>query len=260
MCAFFFFHRDIQANQRPQICRLGEVEFSIKQVTKTKLDLCVEVIAPKRSGAKDEHDTDEAVLMVFVALGAAYHGSSSEDEQGQDGVTPFPSVENMRRLADDLGDLDEALAEHLPSHMIPHYFYPLQTLPSTVSGKILRKSLREELGARISAGQLVDLTLGRHRAQNKDGDCSTAESSAWTDSTEVYLRSVWSEILGVPASVIRREDSFFGVGGDSLTAMKLFSRLRLDGYDLNVPEIRAAPVLWQMAAKCQEFDEEEDEA
>ncbi|MDX2766224.1 acyl carrier protein, partial [Streptomyces europaeiscabiei] len=44
--------------------------------------------------------------------------------------------------------------------------------------------------------------------------------------TEHLLARAWSELLDIPESEIGRRDDFFALGGDSITVLELFSRLR----------------------------------
>ncbi|MDX3620187.1 acyl carrier protein, partial [Streptomyces europaeiscabiei] len=44
--------------------------------------------------------------------------------------------------------------------------------------------------------------------------------------TERLLARAWSELLDVPELEIGRQDDFFALGGDSITVLELFSRLR----------------------------------
>ncbi|RYN63893.1 Nonribosomal peptide synthetase dtxS1 [Alternaria tenuissima] len=215
---------------RGQRIELGEIESQLKAVARQPYEFCVEVVVPKGETA------DKAVLVAFVALGSAYtdneicESAISSSEQFDQGI-----------LVDVLGHVEERLAETLPAFMIPRFFFPLQHFPVTSSGKIARKILREQ-AAQMSVLQLAELSLG------------SVEKKELQSDMERYLRSVWVQLLGVPEDFIGANDSFFRVGGDSLKAIKLFQRLRRDGYNLNVTSIVAAPTLSQMARNCSLLD------
>ncbi|KAH7330552.1 nonribosomal peptide synthetase [Rhexocercosporidium sp. MPI-PUGE-AT-0058] len=227
----FVARKDGYIKLRGQRIELGEIEFQLKRVMDSPLDLCVEVVVPENG----KH-TDDAALVAFIALGAEYE--SDDDDQARD----RPSLQNKKLLAEHLGPIEEQLRKQLPEHMIPRLFFPLRILPVTVSGKILHRTLRER-GAQLSVKQLAELSL--HRT------CQTEPSSEM----EKYLQSVWSQLLGIPMSSISAGDSFIAVGGDSLKVIKLFTRLRDDGYEIDVPGILAAPMLSEMALKCHQAAE-----
>jgi thioesterase domain-containing protein/ubiquinone/menaquinone biosynthesis C-methylase UbiE len=97
--------------------------------------------------------------------------------------------------------IKSSASKTLPDFMIPSTFVVLDRLPLTFNGKIDRKALPDP-SARRSA------TL--FRAPNSE--------------EEYLLCNIFSELTGVdPVGV---DDSFFGIGGHSLLAMRLIARLR----------------------------------
>ncbi len=99
------------------------------------------------------------------------------------------------------GDLFRAaLRERLPEYMLPSACEWQATLPLTANGKVDRKVLIR---------RAVEL------AQAEDG------YSAPVTPTEQRLAGAWATVLGVPADRIGRQDSFFALGGTSLSAVKL---------------------------------------
>lgn len=103
------------------------------------------------------------------------------------------------------------LATKLPEYMVPTEFHQLETIPVTVNGKVDRKAL---LGM---AGQNVFLT----------------RSASPETETEKLVAKIWQELLDVEAP-IGVDDSFFDLGGHSLTATKLAIRLHTK-LQVNVP-------------------------
>jgi aryl carrier-like protein len=64
---------------------------------------------------------------------------------------------------------------------------------------------------------------------------------------ECALQKIWSTTLNNSPSDINADDHFFRLGGDSISAMKLVSTARLQGYTLNVSDIFKQPVLRDLA-------------
>ncbi|MFF7651508.1 non-ribosomal peptide synthase/polyketide synthase [Streptomyces sp. NPDC007983] len=99
--------------------------------------------------------------------------------------------------------LREFLGRALPEHMIPAAYVPLDTLPLTVNGKLDRAALP---------------------APGADGLATSAERIAPRTEAERTVARVWAEVLGVEEA--GAEDNFFALGGDSILAIRVASRLR----------------------------------
>lgn len=112
------------------------------------------------------------------------------------------------------------LMERLPDYMVPSFYVHLDKMPLTPNGKIDRKALPEpELRP----------------------DKSYAAPSNKTEETLVRL---WSEILKLPAENISVEQSFFELGGDSLTANTLILKMReVFGVTISWPALFAHPTI-----------------
>jgi amino acid adenylation domain-containing protein len=102
-------------------------------------------------------------------------------------------------------ELRAHLASQLPAAMIPTVFVFLESMPLTANGKVDRKAL--------------PVTDFMERAPNK-------EHVAPRSAIELQLATVWSEVLGV--SNIGAFDNFFDLGGQSLLATQVASRIQRD--------------------------------
>lgn len=98
--------------------------------------------------------------------------------------------------------LKEFLSEILPVYMVPTYFVQLDYMPLTDNGKINRR--------------LLPIPT-MHNNQSNDLDVIP------DNETEAELSSIWSELLG--RSRISVLDNFFDLGGHSLKAAMLISRI-----------------------------------
>ncbi|WP_432401626.1 amino acid adenylation domain-containing protein [Wukongibacter sp. M2B1] len=108
------------------------------------------------------------------------------------------------------GELREYLQEYLPGYMIPTYIVPIEKMPLSPNGKVDRKALPEP-----------------------DEDMRTGvEYVAPRDETEEKLAVLWQEILGVERVGIN--DNFFEIGGHSLKATNLVSRIHKE-FNVEVP-------------------------
>ena len=118
--------------------------------------------------------------------------------------------------------LREDLKKRLPAHMIPAVFLQLDTMPITTNGKVDRKALPS---AQVSGNREA------HVAPRND--------------VERTLLDIWKEVLR--NENIGITDNFFEVGGDSIIAIQLTSRISRAGYRLMVKELFVNPTVAESA-------------
>ncbi len=159
--------------------------------------------------------TDAAVLAV-------------RDEIGEKRLVGFIVPKNGDIPNVDTASLQQNLRLHLPEYMIPGVFVVLDKMPLTPSGKVDRKALA---GIEIGSDHTREEPLAAPRTP-----------------TEELLAGIWSNILGVPKVSI--EDNFFALGGHSLRATQLVSRLR-DAFSVELPlaAVFETPVLKDLAKR-----------
>jgi len=104
-------------------------------------------------------------------------------------------------------ELRAALAETLPSYMVPGYFEPLTSMPRLASGKIDRNALKARA-----------LSVAKSNATGSDTPQTPAEEALFAALAKLF-----------PGQLIRRSADFFSdLGGHSLFAARLASALRVD--------------------------------
>ncbi len=124
----------------------------------------------------------------------------------------------------DPGVLRAALAERLPAYMVPAAVVAIEALPLTVNGKLDTRAL--------PAPEYQD--VDRYRAP--------------ASPTEEILAGIYARVLGVERVGV--DDSFFDLGGDSLSAMRLVAAVNT-GLDagLAVRAVFEAPTVAQLAPR-----------
>ncbi len=121
------------------------------------------------------------------------------------------------------------LSERLPEYMVPSSFTVLERLPVTASGKVDRRLL-----AALPVNPAV----------------SAASDRPPETAVERELAAIWSAVLGI--SAVGREDDFFRLGGNSLVAVQVQSRISSSlGVDLALRDLFDARSLTALARKVE---------
>jgi amino acid adenylation domain-containing protein len=120
------------------------------------------------------------------------------------------------------------LSRTLPPYMLPARIHALAALPLTGTGKIDRSRLAPPPDHGTPAPTPAPPAERAAAAPEEPGAATgrTAPRTPPATPTERLLAHAWSQLLDVPE--VFREDDFFALGGDSLTVLELFSRLRDD--------------------------------
>ncbi|PBC64926.1 amino acid adenylation protein [Streptomyces sp. Tue6028] len=128
----------------------------------------------------------------------------------------------------------EKLRAELPAALVP-LLAPVADLPTRTSGKVDRAALPWPLEGLETGGAGEELY-----------------------GTEAWLAEQWSEVLGIPVS--SGSDDFFAIGGGSLAAAQLTTRLRTRYPSAAVLDIYAQPVLRKLARRLEKSAQEDGAA
>jgi amino acid adenylation domain-containing protein len=219
----FISRKDTQIKLNGQRVELGEVEQQCIDHLPVDTSVAVEVVTPQaRTVAK--------CLAVFFTI----DDNTLHDRNDSDILLPMN--EATMSLVEKLHGF---LKESLPIVMIPKLFFPIRRLPFAATGKLDRKGLRAMVEP-LSKEEL------KHYTTFNVGSRQISEGGA-----EGKLRALWEDALGLAPGSVSAEDSFFGVGGDSLSAMKLVGAAHSRGIALTVADIYANPILVDMAKTCE---------
>lgn len=150
--------------------------------------------------------TDAAVVVVSDADGAKRLSAFAVPRAGS-GLT----VERIRTL----------LADLLPAHQIPAKVALMDALPLSPSGKIDRTALAP--GARPGPAA-----------------ASVAPASGPTTDQRL-LAEIWAEVLDVPE--VGLDDDFFGLGGDSILAIRAIADAEVRGLEISLTDMFATPTV-----------------
>jgi amino acid adenylation domain-containing protein len=156
---------------------------------------------------KEYEGIDNAVVTAVVSKAGA---------EGDIGLAAY--IVSEKEWTD--SELRAYLARYLPNYMVPSYFVFLEELPLTPNGKIDRKALPEP------------------------GMTAAAEYMPPRDEVEQKLVDVWSDVLGRKVGI---NDNFYHLGGDSIKAIQVSTRLRQYDYELKIGDLFLHPVIRDLA-------------
>ncbi|MER5733146.1 amino acid adenylation domain-containing protein [Streptomyces sp. NPDC002138] len=188
----------------------------------------------KIRGFRIETGEIEAALVAHPAVGDAAVVVHTDGEGAGSGrtvlvahVVPAPGVP-----APGAEELRAHLAASLPEHMLPAAFTSLTALPLTANGKVDRKALPAPAAERRMA--------------------TGTEYEAPATVTEEVLAEVWEELLGVERVGVH--DNFFALGGDSLLALRMASRINaVFGTELSPRSLFDRPTVAETAYAVEEI-------
>ncbi|AIG26684.1 non-ribosomal peptide synthase/polyketide synthase [Brevibacillus laterosporus] len=153
------------------------------------------------------------------------------NEEGQPDLCAYIVADHEINIA----DIRQQIGQHLPSYMIPAYFVQLESIPVSVNGKVDKKRLPKPATSNSTGREYV----------------------APRNEIEATLASIWQAVLGVEQISIH--DNFFEIGGDSIKAIQISSRLHKEGQRLVISDLFKNPTIAQLSsyvkAGTQAFDQ-----
>lgn len=135
-------------------------------------------------------------------------------------------------------EIFDTLSLQLPAYMVPTHLIPISSIPMTPQAKIDKRSLRSTFS----------------NLKQEDLDLTSTDSTADPDNhffsvSEEKIAKALSNILMLPMTDIKRSSSFFGLGLDSVSAIRFAKDLRDAGLGhLPVSVILKNPTLKRLSA------------
>ncbi|CAK5185310.1 unnamed protein product, partial [Aphanomyces euteiches] len=121
----------------------------------------------------------------------------------------------------DLECLSNVVASFVPAYMVPSVWIALESMPQNANGKIDRRALEK-----------LDIS---------------DEVEAPVSNAELLLARIWAEVLCIEIAQIGRQASFFALGGDSLSVIKVVQKYRELGLEVSSLQLMREPILWRAA-------------
>ncbi|RGP74019.1 enniatin synthase [Fusarium sporotrichioides] len=205
---------DSQVKIRGQRVELGAIETHLRQQMPDDLTIVVE--ATKRS-----QSANSTALIVFL-IGSSYFDNKPLDAYILDHVATK--------------GINTKLEQVLPRHSIPSFYICMLELPRTATGKIDRRRLR------IMGNDVLDKQAQVTVVQQTPAPIPVVADTA----AKIY--SIWVQSLSIDPAAANIGATFFELGGNSITAIKMVNMARSVGMDLKVSDIYQNPTLAGLSA------------
>ncbi|WP_298516674.1 non-ribosomal peptide synthetase [uncultured Kordia sp.] len=125
----------------------------------------------------------------------------------------------------DTNKIKEYLGQYLPAYMLPRQAYVFNEFPMNENGKIIEETLLES----------IDITQE-----------NTTNYVPPSSEIEKMLATIWQDVLG--AKPIGIKDVFFELGGDSIKAIQILSRVGEQGFTFDLTDILKYPTIEQLGS------------
>ncbi|KAJ5128198.1 acetyl-CoA synthetase-like protein [Penicillium atrosanguineum] len=165
--------------------------------------------------------TSSLVMFAYNTTTAETTVAITPDLDGKQRFFIPPSTENQCFL----GGLRKHLSQHLPSYMIPSYILELSCVPLGPSGKVDRKTLRKAASM-----------LGKETLQMYLGGLATTKTEP-KDDQQRFIQSIFAKALALKREFIGVDDSFFALGGDSISAIRVLTLCRKSNITISMSDI-----------------------
>ncbi|KAE8399076.1 hypothetical protein BDV37DRAFT_287905 [Aspergillus pseudonomiae] len=231
----FVGRKDDQVKLHGQRLEVGEVEHCI-------ISSCTAIRTAAVECIKIPEQNNRVSLAAFICPQThGEWGKSLNAESGVELVGP-PSDQFYSTIQ----SLETSLRELLPAYMVPSFFIPLADVPLTLSGKVNRRLLRNQ----STSWPLK--SLEQYQLRNRT---SLAEEVPIT-ALGREIQEIIGQTLNLDIQSIPMSSNFFGMGGDSISAMQVSMLARRRGILLPVADIFTEQILSRIASKCTRDDED----
>ena len=148
-----------------------------------------------------------------------------EDASGYNYLCAYVVIEEGVKIE----EINRVMEEELAEYQVPGAYVEMEELPRTISGKVDRRRLPRP---------------GERRAGMEEYEAASRE-------VEERLVGMWEELLGVERIGIR--DNFFRIGGHSLMATQVVSRIREEyGVEIELREMFEGPTVAGLGERIEE--------
>jgi amino acid adenylation domain-containing protein len=196
----FLGRADDQVKLRGQRLEIGEINTVIRQASKDITDVATLVLK--------HHKQQKEQLVAFVVIGI------KSPREPKVLLVESPNLARAKELCHD----------RLPPYMVPTHFVPLASMPLNINNKADGKQLKS-IYEGLSTTELQQLSA-----------TSTNADNVWSKEEEI-LRCILAKALNIGEEAIYRSSSFYELGMDSISVIRVSRAVKLGGYSQASPAV-----------------------
>ena len=220
--------KDTQVKVHGQRIELGEIENQLS--TDSHVTHC-SVFFPKTGFSKGR-------------LAAVISSTGLLAEQSESELEPLRLLSTSEK-AKIVPGIRERLSARLPTYMVPAVWLCVEALPLLPSGKLDRKGIAGWVGGMEYD---PDITTANTVSVSKE------QMSQPANEKEEALAAVYSRVLNIPQNHVSLDESFLGLGGDSIAAMTCIGLCKKRGLGLSVQELLRSKSIRELATRAKAID------
>lgn len=220
--------KDTQVKVHGQRIELGEIENQLS--TDAHVTHC-SVFFPKSGFSKGRL----AAVISSVGLLA---------DQSESDLEPLRLISSSEK-AKIVPGIRERLSARLPTYMVPSVWLCVEALPLLPSGKLDRKGIASWVGGMENDPDIANANTA---------SVTEGEMSQPANEIEEALAAVYSRVLNIPQNHVSLNESFLGLGGDSIAAMTCIGLCKKRGIGISVQEVLRSKSIRDLATRAKKID------
>ncbi|KAJ5160376.1 Nonribosomal peptide synthetase 1 [Penicillium canariense] len=216
--------KDTQVKVHGQRIELGEIE---NQLNKDDKVTHCSVFFPKAGFSQGR-------------LAAVISSAGLLAEQSDADLEPLRLIPSTQK-AKIVRGIRERLGDRLPTYMVPSVWLCVESMPLLPSGKLDRKGI---------ASWVTSMETDPDLAKASPEFIPTGGISEATNEKEEALVAVYSRVLNIPQNLVRLDESFLAMGGDSIAAMTCIGMFKKRGIGLSVQDVLRSKSIRDLASRA----------
>ncbi|KAG6137079.1 D-lysergyl-peptide-synthetase subunit 1 [Claviceps purpurea] len=211
----FVRRKDAQVKVRGQRVELADVEHQVERCFSGAHQAVTDIVQIPGS----QSSMLVALILTKEIMTNHEHQEPSSDQTPAGGLSIL--IPNSSFTAD-ANAAQTALQDRMPAYMVPDLFVPVSEFPREASGKVGRKAIKQYLAS------LTQQDWARYSSTRK-----VPPSNA----TEHEIHAIWARVLQIEPHTFGVHDSFFRLGGDSISSMQVAAACGAAGISVTVKDM-----------------------
>ncbi|KAG5933883.1 D-lysergyl-peptide-synthetase subunit 1 [Claviceps pazoutovae] len=211
----FVRRKDAQVKIRGQRVELADVEHQVERCFAGAHQVVTDIVQIP--------DSQSSILVALVltkdAMTICKQQESLLDQKSAGGLSILDPTSSFTANAN---AAKAALQDQMPAYMVPDLFVPVSEFPREASGKVGRKAIKQYLAS------FVQQDWARYSSTRK-----VPPSNA----TEHEIHNIWARVLQIEPHTFGVHDSFFRLGGDSVSSMQVAAACGVAGISVTIKDM-----------------------